>query len=485
MSIRTSIVLRSPRRAPLAASLAAVFGLTAFAAQADNVFPARIPTAAVRLLSTTAGPPHSAKSIQPSTPHVVSTCADDGDLGSLRAVIESANTVSGDTIDMSGLMCSTITLDPNKGEIVIPQSYLYLEGPGSHLLTIDAGNVSRVLRHTGYGRLGLSDITIANGAVDTTALPYGGCIYSAGSVTLFQSAVSHCDLTSSSSFDAALGGGVYAHGVLTLNRSTITDSSAFAGQGPNAVGGGAYAYGGFNAHYSEISGNSAHASNGGLGYDGGVSVFGAVDIESSTISENTANIVGGLGLRGGAAHAATITNSTISSNIAAKYYGGIFSNAPLTIDNSTIAFNRVNFEPDNTPGHGLFIQAQPTLLRNTIIAGNRGSDGWHDDLGGSGAVTLTGSKNLITSSSLPPLPDTITTCPGLQPLTNNGGITRTHALSRLSPAIDQGDAGSLLFDQRGALRSVGAAADIGSVEWQQGETDERLFVHGFDGLCDQ
>jgi len=484
MSIRTSIVLRSPRRAHLAASLAAVLGLSVSAAQADNVLPAGISTSTVRVLSTTAVPPRSAKSIQPSTPHVVSTCADDGSPESLRGVIDSANTVSGDMIDLSGLMCSTITLDANKGEIVIPQSYLYLEGPGSHLLTIDADNLSRVFRHTGYGRLGISDLTIANGAVDSTTLPYGGCIYSAGSVTLFQSAVSHCDLTSSSSLNAALGGGVYAHGVLTLNRSTVTGSSAFAGQGPNAVGVGAYAYGGFNAHYSEISGNSAIGSGGGLGYDGGVSVFGAVDIESSTISENTANIVGGLGLRGGAAHAATITNSTISSNIAGKYYGGIFSNAPLTIDSSTVAFNRVRFGTAYSQGQGLFIQAQPALLRNTIIAGNSGLEG-SDDLGGSGAVTITGSHNLITSSSLPPLPDTISTCPGLQPLANNGGVTRTHALSRVSPAIDHGDAGNLLFDQRGALRTVGAAADIGSVEWQQGETDERVFVHGFDGLCDQ
>lgn len=485
MSIRTSIVLRCPRRAPLAASLAAVLGLSVSAAQADNVLPAGISTAAVRLLSTTAVPPRSAKSIQPSTPHVVSTCADDGSLGSLRGVIDSANTVSGDTIDMSGLMCSTITLDPNKGEIVIPQSSLSLEGPGSHLLAIDAGNLSRVLRHTGNGMLLISDITIANGAVDSATLPYGGCIYSAHSVMLVQSAVSHCDLTSSSSYDAALGGGVYVHGILTLERSTITGSSALATQGPNAVGGGAYAYGGFNALYSEISGNSAIGSGGGLGYDGGVSVFGAVDIESSTISENTANIVGGLGLRGGAAHAATITNSTISSNIAGKYYGGIFSKTPLTIDSSTVAFNRVSFESSNTEGHGLFIQAQPTVLQNTIIAGNSGRDGWHDDLGGSGALTLTGSNNLITSSSLPALPGTISDCPGLQPLANNGGVTRTHALSRLSPAIDQGDAGNLLFDQRGALRTVGAAADIGSVEWQPGETDERLFVSGFDGLCDQ
>jgi hypothetical protein len=304
-------------------------------------------------------------------------------------------------------------------------------------------------------------------------------------VTLFQSVVSHCDLTSSSNSLPAKGGGVYTHGVLTLNRSTITGSSAFAGQGPNAFGGGAYAYSGFYAQYSEISGNSALAAGGGLGQGGGVGVFlGPADIESSTISENTANIAGGLGLWGGsgAAYAATITNSTISRNTAGKYFGGISSNVSLTVASSTIAFNQVRFATASSGGHGLYT-SQPTLLQNTIIAGNSGRDGWNEDLGGSG--TLTGSNNLITSSSLPPLPDTISTCPDLQPLANNGGTTRTHALSHSSPAIDQGDAGNLTFDQRGASRTVGAAADIGSVEWQPGETDERVFVSGFDGLCDQ
>jgi hypothetical protein len=54
---------------------------------------------------------------KPSTnpPHVVTTCEDDFSSGSLRRIIESSTTVSGDTIDLTQLpmACSKITLAQN------------------------------------------------------------------------------------------------------------------------------------------------------------------------------------------------------------------------------------------------------------------------------------------------------------------------------------------------------------------------------------
>jgi len=41
------------------------------------------------------------------------------------------------------------------------------------------------------------------------------------------------------------------------------------------------------------------------------------------------------------------------------------------------------------------------------------------------------------------------------------------------------------MDQRLALRAAGMQTDIGSVERQASELDERIFISGFDGLCDQ
>ena len=62
----------------------------------------------------------------------VTNCADSG-TGSLRASIAAA--ASGETIDLSSLACSTITL--TSGAIAIAQNGLTIVGPGEHQLTID------------------------------------------------------------------------------------------------------------------------------------------------------------------------------------------------------------------------------------------------------------------------------------------------------------------------------------------------------------
>jgi len=96
--------------------------------------------------------------------------------------------------------------------------------------------------------------------------------------------------------------------------------------------------------------------------------------------------------------------------------------------------------------------------------------------------SIVGSHNLIASANVAPPPDTITACPHLGPLADNGGPTLTHALLHDSPAIDQG-ANFLGYatDQRGNgfPRPFGAAADIGAFEWQGG-IDDPIFRSGFD-----
>jgi hypothetical protein len=431
-----------------------------------------------------AAPVHTSSPSGP-TPHSVTKCTDDGTPGTLR--VEVASAMSGDVIDLSALACSTITLGGSA--IPVLQDSLYLQGPiaGPSHLTIDGGNQSTVFYHFGAGTLGFSDLTIANGSYVGSNFPNGGCIYSqTGSVSLLDSVVSHCTVESSSSSIPALGAGVYAAGNLELVESTITDSHAFAQNGANSYGGGAYVGGHFQSKYSTISNNTALASGGGKGDGGGVYTLGDVNIESSTISGNRADVVGGIDLDGGASHTATIINSTISSNAATTGWGGIWTNVPLTLTSTTVAFNRCLQSCVGVNSGGLFSTATPLILQSSIIAGNADPNG-QNDLNGIPGVVVSGANNLITSSmlSLPLL--TITACPQLGPLVDNGGTTRTHALGHASPAIDQGHAGNLLVDQRGAPRTApaGGQADIGSVEWQPGENDERVFVGGFDGLCDQ
>jgi len=65
----------------------------------------------------------------------VDNCNDDGSQGTLRNEIEAA--ASGDTIDLSQLACSTITLGL---PIHVTQDTLHLQGPFDHTLTISGGD---------------------------------------------------------------------------------------------------------------------------------------------------------------------------------------------------------------------------------------------------------------------------------------------------------------------------------------------------------
>lgn len=498
MTIPTSTI-RIPPQAHLAACLAAALGLTLSTAHAGEASPARMTLAQGHMAAAfelpsyphgDAARPHAAlvHTSSPSgpMPHAVTKCNDDGTPGTLR--VEVANAMNHDVIDLSALVCSTITLGGTA--IEVDQDYLYLQGPiaGPSHLTIDAAHQSSAFYHFGAGTLGFSDLTIANGNYVSASHPTGGCIYSKiGSVYLLGSVVSHCTLESTSNSNRALGGGVFAAGNLTLFASTITDSHAFALNGADAPGGGAYVSGYFQALYSTISDNTAFAVGGGAGLGGGVFARGNVDIAASTISGNRADFVGGLEFFPAGPYTADIINSTISGNSGTQGYAGIYTNAPLTLTSTTVAFNHAPFGFAGA-SDGVYSAASLLTLQSSIIADNAGPNG-PSDLGGLAAVSNTSANNLITSSTVDVPFGTIFACPQLEPLANNGGFnggfTRTHALHHTSPAIDQGDAGILTLDQRDAPRTAGPQADIGSVEWQPGETDERIFVSGFDGLCDQ
>jgi hypothetical protein len=494
MSNRNRLLSRAATRAPLAVCLAAALGLSLSAAQAADVSPTRMPSvpsnrAPVFELPSYIGEKAATRSAEPmhapaqpaGPPHYVTTCDDDPATpmpGTLR--YEVANAADGATIDLSTLVCSTITLG---SAVPIFLDSLYLKGPaaGPSHLTIDAANNGPAFNHFGSSTLLISDLTIANGFYATDILPTGGCIYSQGNVALANSVVSHCTVWSLSDSVPALGGGVYTKGNLTLFNSTITGGDAFAQNGPDANGGGAYVKGDFKAIDSTIADNSATALNGAHSHAGGAFVVGSVDIEGSTISGNQAERVGALEFIGYLPHTAKVINSTISSNIGTAYFGGIWTITPMILANSTVAFNR---SLSSNEGTGVYLFGGSLTLTSSIVADNANVNG-PSDLGGNATAAVNGEFNLITSSTLPPLINTITACPQLDLLTNNGGVTLTHALRHTSPAIDQGSASGLTTDQRDAPRTIGPQADIGSVEWQLGETGERILANGFDGLCDQ
>ncbi len=484
------IVLRAPngRRLRLAVALACALGspLVAHSHEIGAGTRGRDPTPAIRVVpsylharsSATTAPTRSPSALS----HDVTSCGDDANTpGTLRYEVQHA--ASGATIDLSTLVCSTITLG---GPIQVLQQSLNFKGPtGGQSVTIDAAGNSEAFQHAGSGTIAFSNLTISNGYFQSATDPAGGCIWSKGNVYLYSSAVSHCTLSGTNAGVPTTGGGIYAAGDVTLIHSTITDSRAIAVAGSDAIGGGVFAFGDFTAWFSTLSGNLATGQQGSRGIGGGASASGNVDIYASTISTNRATFHGALVLAGSPPATASILDSTISDNTALSGGAGIHTQMPLTLANSTVAFNRAE-AGFSVGGDGLYSDGAPLILMSSIIADNGGPLG-QNDLSAAAGTSITGDHNVITSfpPALPLPLHTITLCPHLQQLADNGGPTRTHALMHTSPAIDQGDAGNLPYDQRGALRTIGAAADIGSVERQPGELDDRIFASGFDGLCDQ
>ncbi|HSE13685.1 MAG TPA: right-handed parallel beta-helix repeat-containing protein [Rudaea sp.] len=396
---------------------------------------------------------------------VVTSCADDGSAGTLRTVVAAAG--EGDTVDLSTLKCSTITL--TQGAIPVLLNDLTMVGPGSDALVIDAAGSDRVLVHPGYGTLTLTALTVRNGATRVSGfhITGGGCIASAGYLVLDHSQVRSCF----ASGEGVYGGGIFAYTV-TMYTSVLSGAVALGSNpdtGTAAFGGGAYtAY--VTLVDSTVNGNrAAHDLNDGhSGYDTGGGIFTNFggSIRSSTIDHNYSyGFGGGLSAFNGVIN---IANSTISGNTARTRGGGGLNLRVFygeTISNSTITANTA------PAGGGVYLRGVPDQfeLQSTLIAGNTATAGSAADFGSESPTALLGNDNLVSiAGANVTLPvDTLHAAPLLRPLADNGGPTRTHALMPGSPAIDAGNNfPSLEFDQRGPgfPRVLGPAADIGAFE---------------------
>lgn len=221
------------------------------------------------------GQPASVQAKHPSTEtRFVSSCTDDGSQGTLR--YEIANAPDGATIDLSTLICSTITLG---SAISISQNTLTLMGPdaGPSYLAVSGANQSSVFRHLGSGTLQISNLTIKYGNLSVPGDISGGCILSTGNVHLYHSVVRNCYLASSSG--AAIGGGIFTFGDLNLVLSTVS------GNRSTQLAGGVAVKGNLLSWYSSIQDNAADSGQGGgFTFYGGGYVDGSAEVFASTIS---------------------------------------------------------------------------------------------------------------------------------------------------------------------------------------------------------
>jgi hypothetical protein len=464
-------LVRTPSLRPLAAGLAIAFAGCLAVADAD-ARPQPVLAPLRGLIAAPNSPPPGVRG------DIVVTNCDDSGPGSLREAY--FNAIDGDTIDLTQLSCSTISLTSGALTNSGTAENVTLEGPGKYDLTIDGGHSNRVLVHNGAEYLTLTGLSITAGSY---AGEYGGgCIYSYGGVIAEYVNISDCSLSSSGT-DHAYGGAIYAKGGVILGGVSITGSTAHAASA-NSAGGALFANKA-QVFMSTISGNSVAGDGSHYARGGGVFVLTDTIIGYSTIADNTADSGGGIFLLG-AADTMIVADATITGNHARGAGGGLYAKyKPLQIANSTITQNTAVFDF----GAGVYL-TYDTDIQSTIIAGNTSQDGLQaSDVGGDAAVTITGSHNLIIASTLALPADTLSADPMLGPLQDNGGLTHTHALLPGSPAIDHGSNPLLLaIDQRyaddttplfGYERVVGPSADIGAYEFG---APDHIFVDGFDGI---
>ncbi len=464
-----------PRLGRLAACV--TFALATADTTAQSLVAAPLPTA----LTSTRTLRHGLKQLKVSGQSfaatgntlAVTSCADNEAVGTLRSEIFLA--ADGDTVDLSQLSCSTITLANGAFTIGANRSLRII-------VTLKSTLVSgcKVVNSSGPVRGGAIVVSMLNmyasevtGSVATGLNARGGGIYSqGGDAYLRDSTVSGNQALSSASVISgyAQGGGMDTFvSDIKIVRSTVVGNIAQANVGV-ASGGGIFSHYGnhVDVAFSTISGNRAvsPASSG-----GGMRTRFAANITYSTLEHNQSVNNSALVIAG----SAQIRNSTISGNTATTGSSTIYARISMAVDHSTIAFNVAK-----GTSAGIYLYADATVdLESTIIANNTSTSGGGFDL--VSHTTVTGAYNLVRNpaSALPANVATMGVDPLLAPLANNGGPTKTHALQTGSPAIDAGKNPQFLpYDQRGPGfgRVVGAASDIGAYE----SDPDRIFTNGFE-----
>lgn len=420
------------------------------------------------------------------------TNTNDSGTGSLRQAIIDANAMASD--DMinfsipagdSGCTASGVcTITLSSGELIVDPvaatgSLAIANDTGANNLLISGNNASRVFFLNQNANATIEGVIITKGnGTGATLNGFGGGINNNGTLMLVNSRVEANSATNR-------GGGIFNNstGILTINNSDVSFNQTTKDDLCVCQGGGIYNFGEVTLNKSTIYFNISNSNGGGIDNNGAAA---KLNIINSTIAGNYA-INDNVGVGGGIINwgTATLTNSTISGNIA-KLDGGISNagaSAVLTIISSTITENAATQTPVTETAGGIHNVATVNL-KNTIVAKNFAADGFASpDF--RGTISSTSSYNLIgdnrgmdgiingaDGNQIGTQTNPIN--PRLEPLANNGGSTQTHSLMLNSPALDKGFSFDLNTDQRALARPVDLGnfpnasdgADIGAFEMQ-------------------
>lgn len=337
----------------------------------------------------------------------------------------------------------------------------------SSVATRNGGAIAWAMRLNGQ-QLTLTNVTMsgnAAGCAAATSGGNGGALFAGYDTAIAANATGTVTLINSSILSNAArrnGGGIALTGPITLtaNTSRIVGNTA-----TTAYGGGVFV---------------AHPS---------VTTIGVPQVAfiASEIAQNVAALAGGgiTTVNAGSSFQAagqrsvlSVTNSTLSGNQTTSSTGDAAAisgagNVAINLLNSTVALNQLT---NAASGAALTrsvcsgtVQPLGNVNSSIVAMTNAGAAAFFDvsDLGATLGQAWNVSASLVRQSSAAMLGSGNLTAvdPLFVPLAFNGGVTRTHALQSLSPAINVGsNAMALATDQRGSARTYGAVTDMGALE---------------------
>lgn len=309
------------------------------------------------------------------------------------------------------------------------------------------------------------------------ALAGGGAVYNLGTVSLVA-----CDFYTNSASggsggtggsagsgifagrDGGGGGGGVAYGGAVYSLRYLSNVSACTFRENRAIGAVSQSGG------MQSNGNGSSGKKGGDALGGAVANTGRAAFTNCTFFDNTAE--GGGGGDGGNGRVGAGNGGNGGNAVG----GSLHSAGTIMVVNCTFSDGAAVGGTNGLAGSGLFSGSDGNTggkrggnvaraggrftVRNSIVGKSRWGPGGYGKF-------VDGDYNLSqdTSIALGKSHSRKSIDPKLSTLADNGGPTRTIALSADSPAIDQVPAAlAPATDQRGVPRPVGSAADIGAYE---------------------
>lgn len=323
----------------------------------------------------------------------------------------------------------------------------------------------------------------------------GGAIYAGG---LTEAVLSGCTFTNNS---GSTGGGVLSRSTnLRVVDTSFTNNSAttYADSGQYGNGGGLYidrmwlddpidfviCGATFRDNHAKVHGSAFFSYNlegtgarferctfegndmegspgGGTGtvYHEGV----PLTLVGSTFANNSTGAhAGGLFLGGGTD--ATVENCTFVGNTTPGNAGALWAgNGAVTVTSSTFAENHADYGPVFFKGQSGILELSNVLLANNTTDNQYSALACHETFDDGGGNVQWPDKKNNGNADTPCTAGIVFADPELLPLADNGGPTRTMALTADSPAIDVSQA-CPPEDQRGMPRA--GDCDSGAYEWQ-------------------